>query len=319
MRSSKSVFVAAAIAALICLVPAAHAEFRLGNLLDGVKSITPSFLRRDNPPITTNLKDATYSDPSKDGFQPPEVWPLTTLRATPQSPFVLKAGYYRMQAQSYCLHAGTYGPSGDKSDGYLYAPPLGPAKDTVMAIVRNSVLHADIPQHDVQMLLWAILAKTKPQDLNPELQAAAVRLLSPQQLATLGRGAAFDFLRGRAYEMMLDQASPQLRQALQAESQLRGMLTSGASRFEDIERVAVLAGMAPIGEGSQAVPSGRWSRHPDGYWVRYLPSGYSSTRLELWVPNDSVAIGREFDPASHIAVPGNTSRQRLIQSGREHH
>lgn len=318
MRSSKSLFVAMVIAALLCFVPAAQAEFRLGGLLDGVKAITPGFLRRDNPPITTSLKDATYSDPDKDGFQPPDVRPLAALRATPQSPFVLKAGYYRMQSQSYCLHAGTYGPSGDKGDGYLYAPPLGPAKDTVMAIVRNSVLHADIPQHDVQLLLWAILAKTKPQDLSPPLQAVAMRLLSPQQFAALGRGAAFDFLRGRAYEMMLDQASPQLRQVLQAESQMRSMLSNGSSRFEDIERVAVLAGMAPMGEGSQAIPSGRWSRHPDGYWVRYVPSGYSSTRLELWVPNDSQAIGGTFDPATHVAVPGNTSRQRLLQSGREH-
>ena len=28
------------------------------------------------------------------------------------------------------------------------------------------------------------------------------------------------------------------------------------------------------------------------------------------------AVGKEYDPATHIAVPGNTARQRLIQSGR---
>ena len=96
------------------------------------------------------------------------------------------------------------------------------------------------------------------------------------------------------------------------------MLGSAGSRYAQIEQVAVLAGMAPMGEGSQAVPSGRWSRHPDGYWVRYLPSGYSSTRLEVWVEEGSEAVGREFDPSLHIAVPGNTARQRLIQSAREH-
>jgi hypothetical protein len=56
--------------------------------------------------------------------------------------------------------------------------------------------------------------------------------------------------------------------------------------------------------------------HPDGYYVRYIPSGYSSTRVEIWVPQGSPAVGKEFDPAAHIAVPGNTARQRLIQSGR---
>ena len=84
-----------------------------------------------------------------------------------------------------------------------------------------------------------------------------------------------------------------------------------------MERVAVLSGNAPMGPGSQVVPSGRWSIHPDGYYVRYIPSGYSSTRVEIWVPQGSPAVGKEFDPATHIAVPGNTSRQRLIQSGRQ--
>jgi hypothetical protein len=55
-----------------------------------------------------------------------------------------------------------------------------------------------------------------------------------------------------------------------------------------------------------------------GYYVRYLPSGYSSTRVEIWVPQGSPAVGKEYDPATHIAVPGNTARQRLIQSGRAH-
>jgi hypothetical protein len=78
----------------------------------------------------------------------------------------------------------------------------------------------------------------------------------------------------------------------------------------------VLSGAAPRGEGSIEIPSGRWSMHPDGYYIRYIPSGYSSTRVEIWVPQGSPAVGKEYDPATHIAVPGNTARQRLIQSGR---
>jgi hypothetical protein len=107
-----------------------------------------------------------------------------------------------------------------------------------------------------------------------------------------------------------------LKQVLQAEADLRRMLTTPGSTFEELERVAVLTGAAPLGEGSKEVPSGRWSVHPDGYYVRYIPSGYSSTRVEIWVPQGSPAVGKEYDPATHIAVPGNTARQRLIQSGR---
>ena len=97
---------------------------------------------------------------------------------------------------------------------------------------------------------------------------------------------------------------------------MRQMFATGGATYSDLERVAVLSGAAPQGPGSREIPSGRWSLHPDGYYVRYIPSGYQTTRVEIWVPQGSTAVGKEYDPATHIAVPGNTSRQRLIQSGR---
>jgi hypothetical protein len=107
-----------------------------------------------------------------------------------------------------------------------------------------------------------------------------------------------------------------IRAVMQAEADLRRMLTSPGTSFAELERAAVLAGIAPLGPGSWEVPSGRWSLHPDGYYVRYLPRAYSNTLIEIWVPQGSPSAGKEFDPATHVAVPGNTSRQRLIQSGR---
>src|SRR5919199_3685887 len=212
------------------------------------------------------------------------------------------------QDQSYCLKAGTHRPGG--GDGYLYAPPKGPAEDAVMSIVRNSVNHPEIHQHDIQLLLWAIIARAKFENLSTELKAVAARLLTPRQLAGLNR-SALDFIPSQ----VMDRMPGPVRQIAQAEQSLRSMLTSGAS-FSEMERVAVLAGMAPPGPGSVEVPSGRWSAHPDGYMIRYIPSGYSTTRVEIWVPQGSPAVGKEYDPATHIAVPGNTARQRLIQSGR---
>jgi hypothetical protein len=107
-----------------------------------------------------------------------------------------------------------------------------------------------------------------------------------------------------------------VQSVLRAESDLRGMLTTGAGSYADMERVAVLGGAAPRGEGSVDTPSGRWSAHPDGYFIRYIPSGYSQTLVQIWVEPGSTGVGRVYDPAQHIAVPGNTSRQRLAQSGR---
>jgi hypothetical protein len=285
----------------------------LGGLGDKLKKKTPN-LFGDKQPITTSLPDAKWGDSAKDGFTPREPErSLLTLQRTFNGGFTLQPGYYSMQTQSYCLKAGTHGPGG--GDGYLYAPPKGPAEDAVMSIVRNSVQHPEIQQHDIQVLLWAIIARAKFEDLSSELKQTAARLLTPRQLASLNRNA-LDVLSGNALTDALGGVPEPLRQVAQAEASLRQMLTTPGASYAEMERVAVLSGMAPRGEGSLDVPSGRWSVHPDGYYVRYIPSGYSSTRVEIWVPQGSPAVGKEFDPATHIAVPGNTARQRLIQSGR---
>jgi hypothetical protein len=217
-----------------------------------------------------------------------------------------------MHVQSYCLKAGTYGPGG--GDGYLYAPTKGPAEDAVITILRNSVNHPEIAQQDIQTLLWAIIARAKFEDLSTQHKAIAARLLTPRQLASLNR-SALDLVPGPVMDRALGNIPGPLRQIAQAEGQLRQMLTGGGS-FAEMERVAVLTGNAPLGADSRQVPSGRWSLHPDGYNVRYLPQGYSHTIVQIQVPQGSPAVGKEFDPATHIATPGNTSRQRLVQSGR---
>lgn len=297
----------------LCAASASAQLGGLGGLGDKLKKKTPNLLG-DKQPITTSLPDAKWADSSKDGFTPREPErSLMTLQRTPNGGFVLQPGYYIFQDQSYCLKAGTHGPGG--GDGYIYAPPKGPAEDAVMTIVRNSVNRPEIPQQKIQQLLWAIIARAKFEDLQGDIKSVATQLLTPRQLASLNR-SALDALSGNALTDALGGVPEPLRQIAQAEAQLRQMLTTPGASFAEMERVAVLSGNAPLGPGSQNIPSGRWSIHPDGYYVRYIPSGYSSTRVEIWVPQGSPAVGKEYDPATHIAVPGNTSRQRLIQSGR---
>ncbi|HEY0101578.1 MAG TPA: hypothetical protein VGB76_21810 [Pyrinomonadaceae bacterium] len=321
MKIQRFKFIAAFAVLLLLLSGATDARAQLGGLGglgDKLKKKTPgvSSLLEGKPPITTSLPDAKWADASKDNFTPREAKrSLMTLQRTPNGGFVVQPGYYEMQTQSYCLKAGTHGPGG--GDGYLYAPPLGPAEDAVMTIVRNSVNRPEIPQQKIQQLLWAIIARAKFEDLQGEIKAVASQLLTPRQLASLNR-SALDVLSNSQLQGALGGVPAPLRQVLEAEAQLRQMLTTPGASFAEMERVAVLSGAAPRGEGSRDVPGGRWSLHPDGYYVRYIPGGYSSTRVEIWVPQGSPAVGKEYDPATHVAVPGNTARQRLIQSGRAH-
>ena len=272
-------------------------------------------LLQGKPPITTSLTDAQFASdvPNTSLSQNEKARDLLELQRTPNGGFVLQPGLYEFHGQSYCLKAGTHGPGG--GDGYLYAPTVGPEEDAVTTIVRNSVNHPELQQHMIQQLLWAIIARAKFEDLRTDLKAVAARLLRPQQIAKLNRNA-LDFVPASVVSKAKESVPPVVQQVIEAENNLRRMLTDPAASFEQMEAVAVLAGVAGIGPGSREVPMGRWSMHPDGYYVRYLPRGYTYTVVQVWVPNGSPAVGKEYDPSTHIAVPGNTARQRLIQSGR---
>jgi hypothetical protein len=275
-----------------------------------------SSLTQGRAPITTNIADAKWALPDRDGYTPPGgVRRLTSLQRGANGSFVLQAGYYEFNAQSYCFHAGTHGPGG--GDGYLYAPTLGAAAEMITTIRQNSFIQSDIPQRDVQSLIWAIIARAKLDTLSPELAAVASRLLTPAQYATLNR-SALSVVGPMVMDRLLEQAPPALRQALQAEAQMRSMFSTAGTSFASLERVAVLTGNAPLGAGSIGVPSGRWSAHPDGYWIRFIPSGYSRTLVQLFVEARATSIGRPLDLCTQVAVPGNTSRQRLGMSNREY-
>lgn len=301
-------------AASLMTVTASHAQLGgIGRALGSVAGAGLGNITRGTPPISTNIRDARWGDATKDGFTPNvRVQPLTSLQRSPQGGFVLAGGYYEMRAQSYCLHAGTHGPGG--GDGYLYAPVLGSRQEIVTTILQNSVANPDIPQRDIQQLLWAIVARAQMQNLQPELRAAAARLMTPRQLAGMNRGALAALTSSQLQGLV--SLPPFAQQVLRAESDMRGMLTGGAASYGDMERIAVLGGAVGRGEGSIDTPSGRWSAHPDGYFIRYIPSGYSQTLVQIWVEPRGAGVGRVYDPAQHIAVPGNTSRQRLAQSGR---
>ena len=313
-------FAPAALALVLTATAAEAASAQIGGLgrtLGRAASrLNVDAVLRGDDPITTSLPHARWAVDSLDNFTPRESKrSMLQLQRTPNGGFVLQPGYYEMHTQSYCLKAGTHGPGG--GDGYLYAPTQGPAEDAVTTILRNSVNHPEIQQSQVQTLLWAIIARAKFEDLSAEHKETAARLLTPRQLTALNR-TALDLVPGPALEAAMSRVPPLVRQVFQAEAQLRQMLTTPGTSFQQLEAAAVLAGMAPMGEGSRVVPSGRWSLHPDGYYVRYIPQGYSHTVTQLWVPQGSPAVGKEYDPATHIAVPGNTARQRLVQSGRAH-
>ena len=233
-------------------------------------------------PVTTSINDALTEIAFLDGFEPSMLVPMEILPRTETGGFVLeRVGAYVFDLESYCLRAGTYAPG--RGDGYLYAPIKGPQAHIVRAILQRSYQHPDIGQEDVQVLLWAVIARTKLSDMPREMQLTAAKLLTPKEMFEVN-GGALGLIPESEFENAFARLPDGVRRVMEAEARMRDMLTQGETTYEELERVAVLHGVASVGEGSREVPKGRWSYHPDGYFIRYFVFGYPHMQIQISIP-----------------------------------
>jgi hypothetical protein len=130
----------------------------------------------DRPTISTSLSDAVYQVPFLDDSDPETFTPTEFLSRGPGGGFALEPGRFELHAESYCLHAGKYVPS--VGEGYLYAPLKGPRAEIMGNLLKRSVDHPEITQSQIQTLIWAVLARTRVDDLSSEMQAVAATLLT---------------------------------------------------------------------------------------------------------------------------------------------
>ncbi len=246
----------------------------------------PDVLRFDSilkkePAITTSLDDAVTELPFLDDFDPQDFTPMVMLPRDSKNVFILRPGLFEMNAESYCLHAGKYVPSEGK--GYVYAPLKGPYAHIVQSILQNSVDHPEIPQRDIQVLIWAVIARTKITEMPGKMQQTAAQLLEPEEILELN-GGALSLIPDALLQQAMAHLPPQVRQVMEAEARLRQMLTTTQATYEELEQIAAPFGDPPPGEGSRDIPGKRWAYHPDGFFIRYFPSGYSRTLVQMSVP-----------------------------------
>ena len=295
----------------------AHAQFGgFGKIIDKGAELAGSSglnkILKQPAAITTNFKDVDTKGMKPPSFREGETaQPLYLLPKASNGGYKLCAGYYEMTNKSYCLHAGTRGPS--NGDGYMLAPVLGPKHDVVVAILKSGESHPNVKQRDIQLLLWAIIARTRFADYNTAIKLTATTLLSSADLLKL-EGGALGILPASVMDKAKSQLPEPIQAVFEAENNIRRLAASGNATYEEMERYAVLAGIAP--SVNSEFPSGTWSLHPDGYYVRYIPSGYSVTKTQIYVPQQLVDTKPDliYDAPNAIACPANTGAQRLIQT-----
>ena len=149
----------------------------LKDVTDKIPSLD-SFME-EKPAISTSLKDAVTEVPFLDDFNPKDMSLMTWLPRGSGGQFKLAhSGVFRFKSQSYCLHAGTYAPT--EGDGYLYAPIAGPRAMIIKAILERTWNHPEIEQHNIQTLIWAILAHSKISDMRDQNLSLAMSI--PQRM-----------------------------------------------------------------------------------------------------------------------------------------
>jgi len=237
---------------------------------------------------------------------------MLLLSRSDEGGFIIKRpGAYSYEAESYCLHAGAYAPEESRGgNGYLYASLKGPQSHIFRNILQRSTEHPEIKQFQIQGLIWSVLSRTKITKLSPLYYPAANALLTPKEMLEVS-GGAIGLIPDRVIDHLFSELPPFARKIYETEAKLRRLFTSSQTTFEEIERIAVLTGDPPNLDGDRRVPSGRWSYHPNGFWIRFYPSGYSSTQIELTVP---LAYEIERDNFGRIIKLSNERADTLVFS-----
>jgi hypothetical protein len=251
---------------------------------------------KDPDGISTSLDDAypaaAHLPP---GFAPDEA-PAQDARLASDGQLVIGTGYYDFHLRSYCLHAGMYRPRAS-GDGYLLAPLRGPRAGVIGSLLRRSAGAPDIPQAQIQVLIWAILSGTTLARMPAEQRSVAERLLRPSELLELAGGWK-DLIPDRVRQSLVDRVNQNLPDAysrsVSAYLSLRDRLEAGSAAYADLEAIAAPQGDA-VGPGSRAVDSGTWIAREGGYFVRFLPSGYVETQLQIYRP---------LAPTVHMSIEG---------------
>lgn len=236
-------------------------------------------LLRGGSPVSTSLKDARMEAPWLDTLEM-KFGDLGTLR-NDRGSFTIKPGTWAADLQSFCFRPGTRGPQPTDGQGYVTAPMAGPHAQIFADMLTKYAVRRDIEQQDMQVLIWALLSRTKIRQMNARMQATAARVLTPAQMVALDSGALDVIppnLRRRAFNAL----PAEVRAIAEVENRIRDILSRANHTYAELERVAVLRGPEP--RDGRNIPKQRWAVHPNGYLIRYQPHGFARTTVQIAMP-----------------------------------
>lgn len=262
-------------------------------------------LQRD--PVSTSFSDIDKKNTKPITFGSNLTYAnIHTQPFTDEKGFQLTPGFYEANFDSFCIKAGTYAPT--SGSGRFYAELAGPKADIFKTILR-AFENNQVEKKDAQLLFWAIIAKTDFSKMKGRIKTIALKILSTKDIARLSTNTLENIASKELIKLSYE--SDAVRAIIDAENNLRSKYYNAVNSYAEYEKIAMLAGTEPIVNGWE---SGKWTRHTDGYYLRYFPDGYSKTKTQVYVPENTGTV--YFNGFGDVAVPAHTSSQRLLQSNK---
>ena len=228
---------------------------------------------------------------------------LLDLPQTQYGGFVLRPGFYESEFKTYCLQPGT--PDPRQGDAYLQGRISGYRSEIVESVLLNSRDHQDIPQKNIQLLLWSAVSGSNFNSLSYAVQMDAMRLLTPKQIFEL-KGGMLGVIKNVSNATGL----------LNANNDIKKLFEAGMNSYEAYEKIAVRQEASRIVK--KGVSADQWYKQTENYYVRYFPESYKKVRIQVYVPDGVLDADHKlnndyvvFDPTGHQASPAFTNAQRL--------
>jgi hypothetical protein len=257
---------------------------------------------KNNKTQINNIAD-TYPNEQPEITTTAKAQSLLDLPQTQDGGFVLKPGFYEAEFKTYCLQPGT--PAPGQGDAYFQGKVSGYRKEIVEAVLLNSRVHSEVPQRNIQLLLWSAVSGSNFNSLSNDVQMDAMKLLTAKQIFEL-RGGVLGAVKNVS----------EVTGILNVNSDIKRLFDAGIHSYETYEKLAV--SQEPSRILKPGVKADQWYKQSENYYVRYFPESYKKVKVQVYVPGSVLDSNNKlnneyvvFDPTGQQAIPAFTNAQRL--------
>jgi hypothetical protein len=267
------------------------------------------------PTLSTGVADTIHLSILPPSIEPQEFEPLLKLERDKDGAFILRAGIFQAEVESFSLEP--YDPGYPRPMAFFPAPIKGRTAKVISDTLKYSEIHPDVQQAWIQNFLGLTVYGKHLEEMPQPTQQAATRILPKETLALI-HGASQAKKLGK---ILLGQLGRQVgAKDPKAAQEINGAIDKEKKIDQAVGVTTTIGALkgnaASVGIAADSAPRGSWAEMPGGFFVRYLPESYVRTKVQVIVPEAAMEhvdpkAPLTFDPTQYLAVHVGTPAQRL--------